>query len=268
MDISEVDRINHMFTYHPPKPEQQPHFAAITEATRRCALVIGAHSPRTSEQTLAFRALQQARMWANCAIACSDSSQIIELEHQELTAIEQANQAIVSQKQALDAVYAERNQCVALIARMASIMGDRVGLRTSSDFEPGWQKCIMIDLPSGQVSWHLKDSELPLFDFPDYPDPWDGHSTEEKYRRVNEAYKLLNAKDITALNIDAQQLINEAHLRIELAELATELLQNTPDDELNSEYLQLKREVEASQAPKQKQPDQAGEDEAIHGPRH
>lgn len=162
--------------------------------------------------------------------------------------LEAAQEALDNHKQALDAVYAERNQCVALIARMASIMGNRVGLRTSSDFEPGWQNCIMIDLPTGQVSWHLKDSELPLFNFPDYPDAWDGHSTQEKYRRVNEAYQI-DAKTIIDLSIDAQQIIKDAELRTPLSDLAINLLQNTPDTELCLEHLQIKRDLEASQVP-------------------
>src|SRR5579859_7928922 len=88
-----------------------------------------------------------------------------------------------TQALALDAVYSERNQCVALIARMALQIGYPVGLRTSSDFEPGWQKCIMMDLPTGQVSWHIKDSELGLLaGVPEYTEEWDGHDTEEKYK--------------------------------------------------------------------------------------
>lgn len=33
---------------------------------------------------------------------------------------------------------------------------------------------VYLDLPSGQVSWHL----------PAHSNPWDGHTTAEKYRRV------------------------------------------------------------------------------------
>jgi len=45
---------------------------------------------------------------------------------------------------------------------------------------------IYIDLPSGQVSWHLPDRDLRYFgDQPVYEGEWDGHSTETKYKRVN-----------------------------------------------------------------------------------
>jgi hypothetical protein len=39
--------------------------------------------------------------------------------------------------------------------------------------EPEWPVAY-IDLPTGQVSWHM----------PQFADPWDGHDTEEKYHRV------------------------------------------------------------------------------------
>jgi hypothetical protein len=41
--------------------------------------------------------------------------------------------------------------------------------------EPEWP-VVYIELPTGQVSWHM----------PQHPVPYDGHSTEEKYRRIQE----------------------------------------------------------------------------------
>lgn len=41
--------------------------------------------------------------------------------------------------------------------------------------EPEWPVAY-ITLPQGQVSWHI----------PAYPEEWDGHTTEEKYRRCRE----------------------------------------------------------------------------------
>lgn len=91
-------------------------------------------------------------------------------------------------KQQLNNVYAERNKCVALIYHMARLLGYNYGLRQSSDMEPGWQSCAMIDLPTGQVSWHIQDHEQDWFaegnQVKAYTREWDGHSTEEKYARV------------------------------------------------------------------------------------
>lgn len=41
--------------------------------------------------------------------------------------------------------------------------------------EPGWP-VVYIELPTGQVSWHM----------PEHQTAWDGHDTDEKYRRVRE----------------------------------------------------------------------------------
>ncbi len=41
--------------------------------------------------------------------------------------------------------------------------------------EPEWP-VVYIELPTGQCSWHM----------PQHPETWDGHDTDEKYRRVRE----------------------------------------------------------------------------------
>lgn len=54
----------------------------------------------------------------------------------------------------------------------------RLGFVTGYRFdpnEPEWPVAY-IELPTGQVSWHM----------PQFPMPYDGHSTEEKYRRIHE----------------------------------------------------------------------------------
>lgn len=44
--------------------------------------------------------------------------------------------------------------------------------------------------PGSQVSWHIHDSELQLFEgLPFYPGKWDGHTTPEKYDRVARAFR-------------------------------------------------------------------------------
>lgn len=86
--------------------------------------------------------------------------------------------------------YAERNKVLSLTARMAQKLGLNVGLGKdeSPDADPDYYLILFIDLPSGQVSWHLRNDEVkPMFGFlPFYGTPWDGHSTEEKYQRVLE----------------------------------------------------------------------------------
>lgn len=52
-------------------------------------------------------------------------------------------------------------------------------------WDPEWRTIVFIDGPTGQLSWHLHDSDVPLFDgLPRGPNSWDGHTTPEKYERV------------------------------------------------------------------------------------
>lgn len=68
--------------------------------------------------------------------------------------------------------YAYRNICVMVAVSQAALCGMAAGYRIDPS-EPEWPVAL-IELPTGQVSWHV----------PQFPVSWDGHDTEEKYRRV------------------------------------------------------------------------------------
>lgn len=91
---------------------------------------------------------------------------------------------------AKDGAYAERNRLVAALARCAQALGFPVGRGKHEDqpgvaWEPDWRNVIYIRTPEGQVSWHVHDSEMHLFDWmPVVDQPWDGHDSAEKYRRL------------------------------------------------------------------------------------
>lgn len=90
---------------------------------------------------------------------------------------------------AKDGAYAERNKVLVLVALMAQRLGINVGIgqHVGEDWDADWRNILFIDLPAGQVSWHLHDSEASMFYFVGtYAAKWDGHTTEEKYRRVLE----------------------------------------------------------------------------------
>jgi hypothetical protein len=86
----------------------------------------------------------------------------------------------------------------ALFAAQATawIVGFKTGYRCSAiccersdhDSESQWASdaqdwpVLYIDLPSGQVSWHM----------PAYRGRWDGHSTEAKYDRIREWHESLH----------------------------------------------------------------------------
>ena len=84
-------------------------------------------------------------------------------------------------------VYAERNMCIALLCRMAQALNLSLGIgkHQGENWDEEWQNVVFIDLPAGQVSWHIKNSELENFNgIPAYHGEWDGHDQAEKYRRV------------------------------------------------------------------------------------
>lgn len=81
-------------------------------------------------------------------------------------------------------LYRERAQLVAYLAsRFPAVIA------YSDPAEPDWPVIYIIG-PTGQMSWHLHRSDLPLFPHvPTVPadNPraqWDGHSTPEKYQRL------------------------------------------------------------------------------------
>lgn len=82
-----------------------------------------------------------------------------------------------------DSVYAERDKLVCYLSKQwPSALGP------VNDAEPGWTMAVYINTPEGQLSWHIPDHEIPMFEdhctFSE-KSPWDGHSTEEKYARLS-----------------------------------------------------------------------------------
>jgi hypothetical protein len=92
------------------------------------------------------------------------------------------NEAIEAMRARKDAAYEERNKVVAALAKLFPSGIARTNIPGWSE---DWHGCVYIDLPTGQVSWHFHDSQAHLFaDLPPYPGIWDGHDTDEKYRRL------------------------------------------------------------------------------------
>ena len=87
---------------------------------------------------------------------------------------------------AKDAAYAERNRLVALLAALFPGSLEENAAGSPEDRAEGWNWIVYVELPTGQASWHLHDRELPLFAHVprNQGRAWDGHTTEEKYARV------------------------------------------------------------------------------------
>jgi len=110
-----------------------------------------------------------------------------------LVASENAARAEVERlRKAKDGAYAERNQCVAFITKTAQAMRwpTWLGRHDEADttWENDWRNIVFVETPNGQLSWHIHDSEFPLFEhLPPKPGrQWDGHTTAEKYARMRE----------------------------------------------------------------------------------
>jgi hypothetical protein len=112
----------------------------------------------------------------------------------DVTATPSAEDTIRALTKTKDQAYSERNQCVALMARLAQRQGYPVWLAkhdpADTMWEADWRNILFIGLPTGQVSWHFHDSEMGLLDWviPEDRHSWtekyDGHTTEQKYERV------------------------------------------------------------------------------------
>jgi hypothetical protein len=90
-------------------------------------------------------------------------------------------------KKRKDDAYTERNRVVAAFAKLATIMDWPVAVtRTAIEgWSEDWHGCVFIDTPQGQVSWHFHDSHAGLFKhLPHGPAIWDGHTTPQKYERL------------------------------------------------------------------------------------
>lgn len=89
----------------------------------------------------------------------------------------------------LDAVYRERAH---LLAHLAAVYPSHI----QPDMEePDWP-VLYIEFPTGQCCWHVNDTDLDLFGHVpvDVYEVWDGHSTAEKYERVDTATRIRAAQ--------------------------------------------------------------------------
>lgn len=83
----------------------------------------------------------------------------------------------------MDDIYRERAH---LVAHLAALYPSCIGF--SDPNEPEWA-VVTISLPTGQVTWHVAPNDMDLFGHvrKDLAAAWDGHSTEEKYERLDKA---------------------------------------------------------------------------------
>lgn len=90
-----------------------------------------------------------------------------------------------------DQAYWERNQLVLALTKVFPSWRELHPVE-DTNWEKDWRNIIFIQLPTGQASWHIHDTELILFESLEFKegDSWDGHTTEEKYNRLRNLPKL------------------------------------------------------------------------------
>jgi hypothetical protein len=67
MDL--VDKIDDLFSYHPPEPDQVARYEALRAGAKVFAHIVLANTPTSADQTAAIRKLRECVMTANAAIA-------------------------------------------------------------------------------------------------------------------------------------------------------------------------------------------------------
>jgi len=79
--------------------------------------------------------------------------------------------------------YEERN---ALVSAISKIWPSHMALHPESDesWERDWMRIVCVHSPVGQLTWHIHDSDRGFDHLNMAPNDWDGHSTEEKYKRL------------------------------------------------------------------------------------
>jgi hypothetical protein len=86
---------------------------------------------------------------------------------------------------AKDAAYRERDH---LVCALSKVFPSYLARHPESDtsWENDWRWIVFVELPAGQASWHIHDSERAWFDHLEVraDGKWDGHTTEQKYERL------------------------------------------------------------------------------------
>jgi hypothetical protein len=84
--------------------------------------------------------------------------------------------------------YEQRNALAFATVGLCAAEGLKVGIRVDPE-NPQWP-VLYVELPTGQISWHL----------PAHEKAWDGHTTDDKYKRIHEFQTMMGVKPIHAAN--------------------------------------------------------------------
>lgn len=127
------------------------------------------------------------RVCGFCMMALPDEySAEIELA-KSLEKLQAENDELKKQK---DIAYSERNKLVCALSKLFPATLERHP--DNEPWEDDWRWIVYINLPAGQASWHIHDSQIKMFNHLErlVGTVFDGHSTDEKYRRLEALAKI------------------------------------------------------------------------------
>jgi hypothetical protein len=135
--------------------------------------------------------------------------------------------------------YVERDALVCALSKLFPSTLERHP--ENEEWENDWRWIVFVELPGGQATWHIHDSELAMFDHlhRNTGKIWDGHNTPEKYARL----EAISSDEITRLRdelVEAAQL----HLADEQTVRNLEFLVQTKSqalDKISEDYIQRDR---------------------------
>jgi len=83
-----------------------------------------------------------------------------------------------------DLAYFERDMLVSLLSKIYPSYLTKHP-ESDTEWEKDWRNIVVINSPTGQLSWHIHDSELPFFTHLEQDsNRWDGHTNLTKYIRI------------------------------------------------------------------------------------
>lgn len=90
----------------------------------------------------------------------------------------------------LEELSTERSVVVLALVHMCIQLGMNAGTYKDNSANHNWKNMVMIDLPAGQVSWHIHKNDWHLFEeLQKYDGRWDGHDKAEREYRIKQLTK-------------------------------------------------------------------------------
>lgn len=128
-----------------------------------------------------------AREACGCRGACGKIEQPCDRRGRIAVAIAEARDAGREEGDDFVTLYSDRTCLVGALVAHAAMRGWRYGWKLDDALEGNEWPVVFVDLPTGQVSWHVARADFDVVfwsEMPRYEGTWDGHSTVEKLTRL------------------------------------------------------------------------------------